>query len=79
MTTTRAAKVKLRPAQFDLVSRKMRFTYCADVTEKFSATLKRIMSAVLLCLPSFLLCLLLLTHGGVYAAFYLPQLLQIVT
>ena len=79
MTTTRAAKVKLRPAQFDLVSRKMRFTYCANVAENFSATLKRMMSAVMLCLPPFLPGLLLLTHGGVYAAFYLPQLLQIVT
>ena len=50
----------------------MRFTYCANVAENFSATLKRMMSAVMLCLPPFLPGLLLLTHGGVYAAFYLP-------
>ena len=72
MTTTRAAKVKLRPAQFDLASRKMRFTYCFNVAEKFSATLKRIMSAVMLCLPPFLLCLLLLAQSGVHTAFHLP-------
>ncbi|MCI9393107.1 MAG: hypothetical protein HFF65_12090 [Oscillospiraceae bacterium] len=39
MATTKAAQIKLRPAQFYLVSRKIRFTYCADVAEKISATL----------------------------------------
>jgi hypothetical protein len=66
------SQTRLRPAQFDLVSRKMRFTYCANVAENFSATLKRMMSAVMLCLPPFLLGLLLLAQSGVHTAFHLP-------
>lgn len=39
LTSAKATQIKLRWAQFDLVSRKMRFTYCADVAEKMSTTL----------------------------------------
>ena len=47
--------------------------------EQTDRHVKKMMSAVMLCLPPFLPGLLLLAQRGVHTAFHLPQLFQIVT